>query len=256
MNSPDKTKEILEQILAQLYSEQANESKRFDGSYLLADDGQLLGKITNSRYETDSILNEYGPYGSRYSNTSIFNPYSPYGSVYGQYSVFNPYCSVPPRLFIAGKVIGRVTANRYISDGISPEAFISSLRNDLSGLLAGNVLPSDAQVRKLRAEPFIEAADGTFLGTLNLNSLDRESVFNTVGPYGSQFSPTSIYNQFSKYGGQFSNLSPFNAFCQTPPKVFVGGEFSSYITSNKLISPRIDPQELRQWAERHAKYRA
>ena len=36
------------------------------------EDGQLLGKITNNKNDNDSILNEYGPYGSLYSPTSIF----------------------------------------------------------------------------------------------------------------------------------------------------------------------------------------
>ena len=58
MSSSDKTKELLEQMLAQLHSEQAKETTAYDGSYLIAEDGQLLGKITNKIYYNESILNQ------------------------------------------------------------------------------------------------------------------------------------------------------------------------------------------------------
>ena len=38
----DQTKEVLEQILAQLYADQAKGGKPADGSYLAAQDGQFL----------------------------------------------------------------------------------------------------------------------------------------------------------------------------------------------------------------------
>lgn len=249
MSSPDKTKEVLEQILAQLYADQAGDTRSTNGSYLIAEDGQLLGKITDNSYANDSILNQYGPYGSRYSNTSIFNPYSPYGSEYGVYSVNNPYCSTPPKLYIGGRLIGRVSANRYIHDRIAPEAFIYSLQNELPALLSGRIVESEIQARTLKGESFIEAADGTFLGKLNPNKLDRDSIFNEFGPYGNRFSQTSIFNKFSSYGNQFSNLSPFNNFTQTPPKLYVRGKFAAYLTVNPMIHPRVGPDELLQWAE-------
>lgn len=250
MSSSDKTKDVLEQILAQLYSEQAKETHVEDGSYLVAEDGQYLGKITDNSYETDSILNQYGPYGSQYSNTSIFNPYSPYGSQYGAYSVNNPYCSVPPKLFINSRFMGHVTANRYVPNRIASEAFLYSLRNELPALLSGSIVESEAHARQLREESYIEAADGTFLGRLNPNRFDRDSIFNQFGPYGNQFSQTSVFNKFSNYGNQFSKLSPYNNFTETPPKLYVRGEFVAYLTVNHMLSPRVSPDELLQWAER------
>ena len=88
----DKTKEILEQILAQLYQDQSKKEEVKEGSYLIAPDNQFLGRITDNNLDNESINNIYGPYGSRYSTTSIFNPYSQYGSPYGSYSIHNPYC--------------------------------------------------------------------------------------------------------------------------------------------------------------------
>lgn len=61
--------------------------------------------------------------------------------------------------------------------------------------------------------PAIYAPDGTYLGRLNNNPMDRESVSNPVGRYGSPFSRYSINNQFSPYGSQFSRQSPnFSGF--------------------------------------------
>lgn len=251
MSSSDKTKEVLEQILAQLYSEQAQETKVADGSYLIAEDGQLLGNITDNIYDTNSILNQYGPFGSIYSTTSIFNKYSQYGSQYGAYSINNPYCTQPPKLVINGRVIGYVSTNSLISNRISTEAFLYTLENDLQSLLRGQIVESERQARQLKKESYLEAQDGTFLGKLNPNPFDQESIFNKFGSYGNKFSQVSIFNKFSSYGSQFSKLSPYNKFSKTPPRIFISGEFFAYLTVNNFISPRIDPDEITTWAERN-----
>ena len=71
-NNKDKTKLILEQLLSEIHKEQAKETSSTGESYLIGQDGQLLGKLTN-KYDRDSIYNKYGPYGGKYSTTSIFN---------------------------------------------------------------------------------------------------------------------------------------------------------------------------------------
>lgn len=251
MASTDKTKEVLEQILAELYADQAKNAKPQNGSYLVAEDGQFLGKITDNPFDTDSILNQYSPYGSPYSSTSIFNPYSPYGSEYGAFSINNPYCGSPPKLFINGKIIGHVTTNRYLHDRIAPEAFIFALKNDLPALLTGKIVESETRARQQRGGSFIEAADGAFLGKLNPNRLDGDSIFNQFGPYGNQFSQLSMFNKFSNYGNQFSKLSPFNSFTITPPTLYVKGHFAAYLTVNSTVTPRVDPDEIFRWAEKN-----
>lgn len=67
-------------------------------SFLLAQDGQFLGMLSSNKYQSDSVMNEYGSYGSKYSSTSIFNQYGQYGSRYATYSPFNPYTSTPPQI--------------------------------------------------------------------------------------------------------------------------------------------------------------
>lgn len=251
MPSSDKTKEVLEQILAQIYAEQASAKSGVNGSFLQAHDKQFLGTITANQYDNDSILNIYGPYGSQYSNTSIFNPYSPYGSEYGALSVNNPYCSTPPKLVINGRQIGFVSANPYVNNRIPIEGFLYTLKNDIQSLLAGRIIESESQARLISGESFIEAGDGTFLGKINPNKFDSDSIFNQFSLYGNKFSQLSIFNKFSNYGNQFNQLSPYNQFSNNPPKIFVKGKHVAFLTLNKSISPRVHPDELLEWAQRN-----
>lgn len=71
-------------------------------SFLLAQDGQFLGMLSSNKYQSDSVINKYGSYGSKYSSTSIFNQYGQYGSRYATYSPFNPYTSTPPQIILRG----------------------------------------------------------------------------------------------------------------------------------------------------------
>ena len=50
--------------------------------FLVADNGQFLGKLTLNQYDLEFISNSYGSYGSQYPSTSIKNQYSQYGSPY------------------------------------------------------------------------------------------------------------------------------------------------------------------------------
>jgi hypothetical protein len=80
----------------------------------------FLGKLTTNKYDSDSIFNEFGTYGSKYSSTSIWNEYGTFGSKYSTYSAFNPYSTVPPMMVQNGEVIGYLTVNKYLADGFSP----------------------------------------------------------------------------------------------------------------------------------------
>ncbi len=65
----------------------------------------------------------------------------------------------------------------------------------------------------------IYGADGTYLGTLNANRYDPESVANPYGRYGSRYSSTSVNNPYSKYGSRYSNSSARNPYASAPPVV-------------------------------------
>lgn len=87
-------------------------------SFLVADDGQFLGKLTFNQYDSESISNSYGSYGSQYSSTSIKNQYSQYGSPYSSLSPYNQYSYTPPAIYIRGRKYGYLTKNKYKSGRI------------------------------------------------------------------------------------------------------------------------------------------
>lgn len=75
-------------------------------------------------------------------------------------------------------------------------------------LLMGLVL-----VRLAHAEPpSIYADDGTYLGNLNSNKYDPNSVSNEYGRYGDPYSPDSINNPYGKYGDPYSPDSVTNPY--------------------------------------------
>ena len=250
MAEKDKTKRLLEEMLSELYKEQSKGAAPSGESYLIAQDGQFLGKITKNRYENESLKNRYGPYGSIYSSTSIFNKYSQYGSRYGSYSIYNPYCSQPPKLYLNGQLKGYITVNKLIQNGIDPKVFLHLLDNDIDSLLKGKIGKTIAEAVGQSNESFIIAEDGTYLGKLDANEFDSNSILNEFGPYGNEFSSTSIFNQFSNYGSEFSTQSPFNEFTSTPPKIFVNGKFYGYLTKNQFITgKKVDPDSIKQWTK-------
>ncbi|RWQ28342.1 hypothetical protein [Mesorhizobium sp.] len=245
-DDPDDTKNILAQLLAELHAKQAANPTGRTGSYLMGGDDVFLGNINNDPYDRDSFKNPYGPYGSPYSQTSIFNLYSPYRSPYGAYSLANPYTLNPPKLFLDGKYRGQVTANPRIADRIRPEPFLEALENNIGSIIDGSFLQKAE--RQARGDTYIEADDGTFLGTLNPNQYDQESIFNSYGPFGSRYSPTSIHNTYGTYGGNYSAQSPYNQFTRTPPKLFHRGKLWGSVTKNRYAQgKKVDPDDLGTW---------
>jgi hypothetical protein len=80
----------------------------------------------------------------------------------------------------------------------------------------------------------IIAADGTFLGTLNENRYDTNSIYNEYGTYGSPYSIQSIFNQYGSYGSDYSNLSPFNNYANNPPGLYDRyGNFYGTLSTNR-----------------------
>ena len=253
MTPPDKTKAVLEQLLADLYSRQAVKSPSEKNSFLKSQDGQFLGRITSNRLDQESILNPYGPYGSRFSQTSIFNQYSPYGSLYGQFSINNPYSASPPQLFLGGQLKGHVSKNRSILKRIDPDVFLFLLKNDINRLLRGDAsLPASSLLSPAKRGLYIMANDGAFLGTLDTNKFSGDSIFNQFSQYGNQYSGVSIFNTYGTYGGPYSSLSAFNEFTPTPPRIMSGDQFLAYLTKNPFLQPRVDPDEVEAWVTQYA----
>lgn len=251
MSTSDETKRLLEELLAQLHNKQAHEAKPGTKAFLRAKDGQFLGNINSNRFDRESLINKYGPFGSKYSQTSIFNKYSKYGSRYGLYSMNNPSCINPPELVVDGHVVAKISSNPRISNRIDPDSFVATLESNPNLLLQGKTVQDPQDLRRAAYSAYIEAEDGTFLGKLNPNEYDPDSIFNEYGNFGSAYSPTSIFNEYSNYGGEYAAQSPFNSYSSTPPKVFLDGKFAGFLSVNEYVSPRIDPRKIKEWASRN-----
>lgn len=100
-----------------------------EGASIVAEDGQFLGTITANEFAQDSILNEFGRYGSEFSRTSIFNEFCPYGGEFSRLSPFNEFTSTPPRLLSpAGDFLGYLTTSEFEPNGIDPYVLIALLK--------------------------------------------------------------------------------------------------------------------------------
>ena len=106
-------------LVPQVNAEEVCEAVK--GAVLIAQDDKntYLGKITNP-YDSESIFNEYGTYGSEYNSASIWNQYATFGSEYNSYSPHNSYTSTPPMIIKNKKILGYLSTNKSIKSSISP----------------------------------------------------------------------------------------------------------------------------------------
>ena len=82
----------------------------------------FLGCYDCSKYDSDSICNKYGTYGSKYSSDSIWNKYGTYGSKYSSSIPWNKYSSgndVPVLVDRSGNFYGYFTINCYRGDAFN-----------------------------------------------------------------------------------------------------------------------------------------
>ena len=91
------------------------------------------------------------------------------------------------------------------------------------------------------------AGDGEFLGVISRDRSEPDSLSNVSGPFGNPFSETSIFNPQGVYGRTDSDLSPFTATSQSPVRIEADGEFMRYLSANRDIQNRVDPNALVAW---------
>lgn len=76
-----------------------------------------LGCMNCSKYDSNSIWNSYGKYGSKYESNSIWNKYGSYGNEYNSDSPWNSYSSDAPVVVDKdGNFYGYFTINKYKSN--------------------------------------------------------------------------------------------------------------------------------------------
>lgn len=86
--------------------------------YIFAKEGRVfLGCINCDKYDSDSLDNRYGEYGSQYSSLSIRNAHGGYGSRYSDTSACNPNAMNPPIIVDDDRnILGYLTVNHRIRD--------------------------------------------------------------------------------------------------------------------------------------------
>lgn len=89
------------------------------GSIVIANDGKFLGRITG-KFDSESIFNQFGNFGSEFSSSSIWNNFSSYGGEFSQYSPFNQYSSTPPALVKNGELLGYLSVNKSLMHAVNP----------------------------------------------------------------------------------------------------------------------------------------
>ena len=66
--------------------------------------------------------------------------------------------------------------------------------------------------------PIIVTPDGKYLGNLNSNRYDPNSVANPYGRYGNPYSPDSVNNPYGQYGSRYSPDSARNPYTLGPDR--------------------------------------
>lgn len=111
----------------------ADINKRINGreSFIVANDGQFLGKLTLNKFDSDSIYNEFGNYGSKFSATSIFNKFSNYGSPFSSLSPFNQFSNTPPYIYLHGVKHAYLSVNQFLGfKTLNPNELIKFLNDN------------------------------------------------------------------------------------------------------------------------------
>jgi hypothetical protein len=90
----------------------------------------------------------------------------------------------------------------------------------------------------------VYADDGQFLGVINDNATDPDSLANPSGIYGSMSSAYSIWNQNSIYGSALSSLSAYYSLASSPPRVYLNNAFYAYLTTSAVRIPRLNPDNV------------
>ena len=90
-------------------------------SFLLANDGLYLGRLSLNTSTPDSISNNENIYGSQFSSISFKNRYSIYGSPSSSLSPYNPNTLTPPVIYLRGEKIGCLSKNVNLTNRVDPD---------------------------------------------------------------------------------------------------------------------------------------
>jgi len=215
-----------------------------DGAALVARDGKFLGIVSRDKYNDKSLGNDY-TYGSKYNADSILNEYGTYGSKYSEYSPFNPYSSNPPSLIRNSTVVAVLTKNVSLPGAIDPNAVLVWIKDGVDTSFGAHKENVSLDIERFNGARIV-ARDGTFLGKISKNEFDSDSIANEFG-FGNPFGSESLFNEFGRFGNKFSNESPFNEMATQPPVIVGAHGVIGVLTSNSSIPGGVSPTLLLGW---------
>jgi len=121
----------------------------------------------------------------------------------------------------SGEYLGKLSANPFDADSTSnPFGLSGSPYSPKSVNNPHSRHGFEAQNPYSVRGPKIVGQDGSYLGRLNGNKYDPDSVSNPFGIYGSKYSPFSVNNPFGVYGSEYSPFSATNPYATQAPKLF------------------------------------
>lgn len=74
----------------------------------------------------------------------------------------------------------------------------------------------------------VDPESGKFLGNVNSNPYDPDSISNPYGRFGSQYSPDSVNNPYGTYGSRFSDKSLSNPYADKFPLLLSPAQNSQF----------------------------
>lgn len=99
-------------------------------SFIVANDGQFLGKLTFNKFDSESILNSFSEYGNRFSSKSIYNRFGNYGNKFSSLSPYNKLTNTPPKIYLRGSFWGYLTKNHLAGPNtVDPENLVVWLKS-------------------------------------------------------------------------------------------------------------------------------
>jgi hypothetical protein len=87
-----------------------------------------------------------------------------------------------------------------------------------------------------------------FLGCLNCNKYDANSLSNQYGRFGSKYNSDSIFNKYGQYGSPYAPSSVCAQYATDPP-IIVDQQGSSYglLTINKYAPNAVKNDQIIAW---------
>ncbi len=126
--------------------------------------------------------------------------------------------------------LGRLSKNQYAPDSTSNPYGVYGSRYSPKSIKNPFSIPGSAAQSEYSSgssSPQLRGSDGKYLGRVNKNKYDADSIANPFGRYGSKYSPDSVNNPYGKYGSPYSPYSATNPYATEAPKIYAPESYTT-----------------------------